>query len=302
MPDLNDMAIFARVVQARSFSAAARRIGASKSRMSKAVARLERGLGARLIHRASRGLALTEAGEAFYRHCSRMLEEAAKASHAVSAHHAAPQGLLRLAAAPAFGATQLAEALPGFLARHRHIRVHLSLGTRPLEAMAAGYDLAILAGDELPPWLAARRLGATARIVCAAPSYLRAKGTPLVPEELAAHDCLHTGAAWPLGNASHAVQGPLCADDERTLFQAARAGLGIALLPDYLVAEDLRCGRLVALLPAWPALPEPIHALRMPGAFVAPKVRALIDYLCERFGAADRNADLRESVEVEMQK
>ena len=299
MPDLNDMAVFAQVAQARSFSGAARRMKASKSRVSKSVARLERALGARLVNRTTRSLSLTEAGEAFYRHCSRIVEEAAQAALAVSAHHAEPQGLLRVSAPGAFGATQLAQALPGFLSRHPKVRLELCLAGRASDVVRGGYDVAISVGEEdLPLGLASRRLGSCRRVLCAAPGYLREHGTPHAPQELARHNCLHSGRRWRLGNASHAVQGSLRADDERTLWQAARAGLGISLLPAYLVEDDVRRGRLVALLGAWPAAPDEIHALRMPGVPVAPKVRALIDHLCiaMRFSSMEAwNADVPES-------
>lgn len=286
MPDLNDMATFARVVEARSFSAAARGMNTSKSRVSKCVARLERALGARLLNRSTRRMSLTEAGEAFYGHCRRMLDEALRATQAVNHHLAAPHGVIKLSAPPAFGTLRLAPVLPAFLARHEQLRIDLSISPRTPDIIEGGYDLAIKVGREPQPNLAARRLAAAPRVICAAPGYLRSRGVPARPEDLTRHNCLHTDATWHLRGAALEVRGTLRADDERTLWQAALGELGIALLPTYMVEDDLRSGRLVSVLADHPPAEESLYALRMPGANVAPKVRALIDYLGERLGPA----------------
>ena len=284
MIDLNDMAMFARVVEARSFSAAARAMDASKSRVSKSVARLERTLGARLLNRSTRRLSLTEAGEALYRHCRRMLDEALQAQQAVGRFQAAPRGLIRLAAPLAFGTLRLAPALPAFLRRYAELRIDLSLLTRKPDLVEGAYDVAIVITREPDPGVAARRITPAPHVICAAPHYLGAQGVPARPQDLARHNCLHVTPAWELDGVAVPVRGTLRADDERTLWQAACEGVGLALLPLYMVQEDLRSGRLMRVLGDYPPVEHSVYAVRMPGAQVPPKVRALIDYLCRRFG------------------
>jgi DNA-binding transcriptional LysR family regulator len=288
MPDLNDMAAFAGVVEAGSFSAAAQRIEASKSRVSKAVMRVERALGARLLNRSTRRLSLTEAGEAFYAHCRRMLDEARLAQQAVSRHQASPLGVLKLSAPVAFGALKLSAALPAFMARHPRLGVDLSLSDQAPDFFATGLDLALLAGQPPAPGLAARRIARLPQMLCASPAYLKSHGAPHRPADLARHNCLHAGAPWRLGGEEIAVNGSLRTHDRLAAWQAARAGLGIALLPRYLAADDVASGRLVAVLERHLPPAEELVAVRLPGIFVAPKVRALVDYLGERFGARPR--------------
>jgi DNA-binding transcriptional LysR family regulator len=274
MPDLNDMATFARVVEAGSFSRAAQRMAASKSRVSKAVMRLERALGARLLNRSTRSLSLTEAGEAYFAHCRRMLDEARLAQQAVSRHHALPLGVVKLAAPVAFGAQALAGALPEFLQRHPQLEVELMLTDQAPDFFAGGLDLALLAGQQPAPGLAARRIARLPQVLCASPEYLRSHAAPqagdLAPQRLRTQQ-------------------------ELALWQAVRAGLGMAVLPLYLAQADLASGRLVAVLPAGAPQPVELLAVRLPGVHVAPKVRVLIDFLCERFSA--RSAAGRSPVE-----
>ena len=286
MPDLNDIATFVRVVEARSFSAAARRAGVSKSSVSKGVARLERALGARLLNRSTRGLSPTEAGTLFHRHASRMMQEAALAAQAVESHHSTPQGLLRIAAPAGFASACLARALPAFFRRFPALRTELALHEAAPDLIEGRYDVVLARAAAFPGHLVAHRVARLPRLLCAAPGYLLSHGLPETPRDLAGHDCLHAAPLWEVGDAAVRVRGSVRADDERVLRQAAIGGLGIALLPAYLVEQDVRRQSLVPVLRAYPPAPEVLYALRMPGAHVAAKVRALIDFLRERFGEA----------------
>jgi DNA-binding transcriptional LysR family regulator len=251
------------------------------------VARLERGLGARLLNRSTRRLSLTEAGEALYRHCRRMLDEARQAQQAVGRFQAAPRGLIRLAAPLAFGTLRLAPALPAFLMRYAELRIDLSLLTRAPDLVANAYDLAIVVTHEPDPGVAARRIAPAPHLICAAPAYLGAHGVPAHPQDLARHNCLHVARTWELGGVAVPVSGTLRADDERTLWQAAREGVGLALLPFYMVQEDLRSGRLIRVLGDYPPVARSVYAVRLPGIHVPSKLRALIDYLCRHFDCMD---------------
>lgn len=292
MADLNDMALFAQVVEARGFSAAARRSNASPSRLSKAVKRLEQALGARLLNRNTRGLRLTETGESFYRHCRAMLEEAEKAMEAVREDHGAPQGVLRVSAPTAFGMLHLSRVLPDLLAEHPALRVHLTLDDTVPDLVAGGHDVLIVCAAQPPERSVARPIASVPRGLFAAPSYLASRGVPQAPADLARYSCLHGDFAGPAlwrlqsgaGETVVSVRGPLRADSEVAIWHAARAGIGIAQLPLFLAEEDLTNGRLVAVLPTWRPPEERLFALRLPGPHVPARVRVLIDFLVARFG------------------
>src|SRR5574338_389925 len=174
MEDLERMAIFARVVAAKNFSEASRRLGISKSAVSKAVTQLERSVGARLLTRTTRAMSLTEAGAAFYAHCARIVEEAEQARLAVGRFHSEPRGLLRISASVAFGTLHIAPALPLFLERFPEVRI----------------DMAIGISREPAPNLVARRLAPVNRKIVATPGYFERRGVPASPAELARHNCL----------------------------------------------------------------------------------------------------------------
>ncbi|MGH8744960.1 MAG: LysR family transcriptional regulator, partial [Burkholderiales bacterium] len=244
MQDLNDMVIFARVVEAKSFSEAARRMQASKSRVSKAVAKLERALGARLINRSTRGLSLTEVGAAFYEHCSRIVEEAEQAERIVSHHHAQPRGVLKVTASVAFGTLHVAPALPDFLARYPDVRIDMTIIDRIVDLVEEGFDVGIRITREPDLNLVARKIAPVRRVVCATPQYFARRGIPKTPHDLAQHNCLHYTAfgrtsQWHLRGPQKElvvpVAGSLRINDDEALSQAVIAGLGVALLPTFII-------------------------------------------------------------------
>jgi DNA-binding transcriptional LysR family regulator len=289
MHDLAGMAVFARVVEARSFSAAARALGLSKSAVSKEIARLEDHLGVRLLNRTTRRLALTEAGALFYERSARVVREAAEAERAVQDLGTEPRGLLRINAPMSFGHLHLAPAVADFLSRQPAVRIEMTV----IDVVGEGFDIVIRIADLPPSSLVARRIAINRRIVCAAPAYLAAHGTPELPQDLTRHNCLNyaylaSGDVWRFrgtaGPVAVRVSGSFSANNGDVLRQAAVAGLGIILMPTFLIGPELQSGALVPILIDYRESDTGIYALYPPTRHVSPKVRAFIDFLVERFG------------------
>ncbi len=299
MQDLGAMALFAGVVEAGSFTGAAAQLGLSKSAVSKQVSRLEERLGARLMNRTTRRLSLTEAGQAFYEGCQKVVAEAEAAEQAVTHLAAAPRGVLRVNAPMSFGILHVAPVLPALLEACPELSLDLTLNDRRVDLVEEGYDLAIrivALGDSS---LIARRLAPSHRVLCAAPAYLAAgrvlgRGPPAAPEDLAAHECLvysyqAAGQAWrlsgPTGDKRVKIAGRLKVNNGDALLAAALAGLGVAFLPSFIAGDALRRGRLEQLLPDWRDGQETsVYAIHPAGRKVPPKVRVFIDFLALRFG------------------
>jgi len=293
MRDLNDMVTFARVVEARSFSKAAQRMGASKSRVSKAIAKLERSLHARLLNRSTRGLSLTEVGAAFYEHCRRIADEAEQAVEVVSQLHAEPRGVLKLTAPVAFGTLHVAPALPEFLGQHPDLAIDMTITDRMVDLVEEGYDVALRIVREPDLNLVARKLAPVRRVACATPEYFKRRGVPKTPQDLKHHNCLHytyfsAQGEWhfrgPGGDISVPLSGDLRINDDEALSQAVLGGLGVALLPTFLIGKELQAGRLQAVLSDYVPLDRHIYAVHLQSIHLPPKVRAFIDFLRARFG------------------
>ncbi len=293
MDRMNAMHVFCQVVEAASFSEAARRLRLSKGAVSKQVAALEARLGAQLLHRTTRRLSLTEVGRIFYERSARIVREVEEAERAVHQARSAPHGLLRVNAPVSFTEVALAPALPAFLSRHPELKVELVLDDRRVDAIEGGFDVTIRIAVRLADsCMIARRIAHTRIVVCAAPDYLARRGVPESPDELASHDCLvyayrdrwHFGG--PAGERAVAVSGPLVANNGEALRQAALAGLGLVQLPSFLVRSDLASGSLRAVLEGCAEPRAAIFALYSPTRHLSGKVRAFVDFLCERFGGA----------------
>lgn len=292
MQDLERMVIFAKVVEAKGFSEAARRLGQSKSRVSKAVAALEKSVGARLLNRTTRALSVTEAGAVFYEHCARIAEELEQAKLAVGHLHAGTRGLLRISASVAFGTLHIAPALPEFLGRYPEVRIDMAIGDRFVDLADEGFDVAVRIAKEPAPNLVARQLAVVNRKICATPGYFERHGIPRTPMDLARHNCLtythfNPQQAWhlrgPEGDIAVPISGNLRLNDDEALSAAVLGGLGVALLPTFLVGRELQAGRLQAVLSDYVPSERHIHAVYLPHRHVPAKVRAFIDFLRERF-------------------
>jgi DNA-binding transcriptional LysR family regulator len=294
MHDLNAMVTFARVVEARGFSEAARRMGASKSQVSKSIAKLERALGVRLLNRSTRGLSLTEVGAAFYEHCSRIVEEAAQAAEAVDELQSDSHGVLKITASVAFGRLHMAPAVAQYLALHPGLTVEMTITDRVVDLVDEGYDLAVRIQREPALHLVAREFAPVRRVVCATPAYFARHGVPAAPHELQRHNCLHYTrfgkGEWRLHNAKGEIvvpiQGSLRIDDDDALSQAVLSGLGIALLPTFIIGRELQSGRLQAVLSDYVPLERRIYGVHLANGHLPAKVRAFIDFLLARFGPA----------------
>jgi len=293
MQDLNLFAIYARVVESGSFAEAARRMNISRSAISKAIAKLEKNLGAQLLNRSTRHLSLTEAGAVLAEHSAHILDEAEQAERVVNSLQAEPRGLLKVSASVAFGTLHVAPALADFLARYPEIRIDLTITDRPVDLVEEGYDVMIRVTNEPDLNLVARKLAPVRRELCATPQYFQKNGTPQTPEELIKYNCLDYTLSgeqgyWhftgPEGDIAVPVSGTLRINDDDALSQAVLAGLGIALLPTFTVGKDLQSGKLQAVLSEYIAVERYVYACYLPSRHIPAKIRSFIDFLAMRIG------------------
>jgi len=292
MESLSALALFAKVVELQSFTAAARATGLSKSAVSKQVARLEDRLGARLLNRTTRRLSLTEVGATFYERAVRIIEEAEAAEAEVGSLAAAPRGRLRINAPMTFGTMHLGPAIPAFLSQYPEIEIDLSLDDRIVDLVHDGYDAAVRISTLGDSSLVARRLAPARHVICASPGYLAQHGRPAQPDDLRRHNCLayayrRTGAEWRVvgddGPVAVPVHGCLRSNNGDVLMAAALAGVGVVLMPTFIAGPALAAGTLVALFEE--ALPDghAIYAVYPHRRHVPPKVRAFVDFLAAQF-------------------
>lgn len=291
MDSLGAMELFAKVVQEGSFSAAARSLSLTPSAISKQIGRLEDRLGARLITRTTRSFALTEEGRAFHDRAVRILAEVAEAEQAVSDLHGEPRGTLRVNAPFAFARQHMAPLLPAFLEKHPDLSIDLTCNDRFVDLVDNGVDMAIRIGELADSSLMARRLARNRRVVVGSPTYLERKGFPKTPDNLTNYNCVvYTYRAlrndWLLVGPDDVeqtvrVSGNMESNYGDTLYKAVLGDLGLALLPLWMVGQDVKSGRLVDALPGYHAPDSAVYAVYPPGRHLSPKVRRFIDYLAE---------------------
>ncbi|GLZ37129.1 LysR family transcriptional regulator [Actinokineospora sp. NBRC 105648] len=289
--DLGDVAVFARVVDAGGFSAAATALRAPKSSVSRRVARLESALGTRLLHRTTRSVTLTEAGRAYYARVSNALAEMSEAAAAALDAREEPRGTIRMTAPPDVGAEILPGLIAGFVARHPHVRVEVDFVAETPSLVHGGYDLG-LHGGRPDPSLAATKLQDTAFRLYAAETYLARAGVPHRAEDLAGHACVlfrvkdgttRLNLRHRDGDINVEVSGPIAANDLSFVRRAAIAGAGIALIPALVGARSVANGRLVAVLPDYHATGIPLNLVYPSTRHVPLHVRALRDHLLTHF-------------------
>jgi len=294
MDNLADVAVFVRVVERGSFTLAADELELSRAVVSKYVSRLEERLGARLLHRTTRRLSLTEAGAALFEASRGALERIEEAEGAVAQLQSEPRGRLRVSAPMSFGILHLGPALTEFAREHPRVTLDVRLDDRFVNLIEEGVDVAVRIGALTDSSLVARKVATTRSVVCAAPAYLAEHGEPEAPEDLAAHNCLlysylSTANVWrftgPDGrDIPVAVNGSIRINNGIVIADAAVAGQGIVLAPTFYVAPLLRDGRLRRILANY-RLPElGIHAVYPQRDHVPPKVRAFVEFLAKRFG------------------
>ncbi len=284
---------FAKVVELGSFARAAERLSVSTSAVSRQVSELEAHLDVRLLNRTTRKLSLTEAGQAFYERSVQLLADLEEAESSVRTAAVSPKGTLRLTCGVSFGVRYVAPAIADFSAQHSQLLFDLDLSDRAVDLVEEGFDLAIRIGHIGHQGLVSRRIGWTRAVCCASPDYLARRGTPSAPEELAQHECL-TYTHVPVPNVwsfeapdgtKHAVRitPRNRANNGRMLAALAVSGLGIVFEPDFIVAPEVRAGRLVRLLPGYEPARSPIAAVYPSRRHLSAKVRTFVDFLAERF-------------------
>ncbi len=294
MDKLAAMQVFVRVVETGGLSAAGRALGLAPSSVSRRVGELEDLLGVRLLQRTTRRLSLTEAGETYYERSRDIVRAVDEANLAVTGERAGPSGVLRITVPASVARRHIAPAMAAFQARYPAVRIVMSVTDRIVDIVGEGLDVAIRVGQLDDSSLMARKVDEARRLACASPAYLERAGRPNRPEELCDHACLtfrkHPGSnPWRFRRGEEKIEvratGPFFTDDGETLVAAACAGLGLVLVPEWLVGPEISDGRLVEVLSDHPADPAvtPLHAVYAPGPYTPPKVRALVDFLADRF-------------------
>ena len=288
--DLNDAALFAKVVEKSSFSGAARTLGVPVSSVSRKVARLEENLGTRLLHRTTRKLSLTDAGRTYHSMISKGLEQLEAASEAVSDLQGEPNGRIRFTTVPGVGryAWNLIE---DFMVEHPKVTVEIDLTERTVDMVEGGYDLALRAGALPDSSLISKRLLSSPFAMYAAPCYLERAGTPERVEDLSRHQCIvrglsSRGVTWRLRSGRKqrdvAVSGRLAVTSVETVMRACTRGLGIAMLPVAMTGAFEERGRLTRVLPSWEGPSAGLWLVYPSRQHLSPTVRAMIDFLSER--------------------
>jgi DNA-binding transcriptional LysR family regulator len=292
MSDLSEMEIFVAVVDSGTYTEAGRRLGVSKSHVSKKVSALEDRLGVQLLNRTTRTVSLNDVGRAFYERSALIIEQLKEAERSVTEMHTTPQGTLKISAPSSFGRRFVAPVIVDFLAEFPDISVDLDLADRKVDLIDEGYDLAIRIGELQDSSLMVRKLAGAERYCCASPEYLEAHGTPKHPADLADHQCLEYSYGrlntWQFVGPDQQehyvqVQGRLRANNGEVLVEAGLAGLGISLIPDFMIGDHLQSGRLVRILDEWTEWNAGVWALYPHNRHLSAKVRKFIDHLVREF-------------------
>ncbi|MGB1092030.1 MAG: LysR family transcriptional regulator [Oceanobacter sp.] len=290
---------FVAVAEQGGFTRAAERLGISVAQVSRQVSALEDRLNTELLHRTTRKVTLTEAGQRFFQHCQPLLEGLTEAERAVSSYQQNPVGEIKLTAPITMGESQIAPLLLSFMQQYPKINVRLNLTNQTLDLLEGGYDLAIRIGKLPDSSLKARQLSSRSLHLCASPDYLAQHGHPHTLNELGRHNCLlGTLDYWRFVERSHGqekerllrVNGSLRINSGHALKDAALQGIGMVQLPEFYVADDLASGRLIEVLPAYRPSNESIWAVYPGTRHLSTKIRLLVDHLVQELNA-DRPND-----------
>ena len=297
LPDFEGLAIFAKVTEMRSFAGAAAELKLSKATVSKAVSRIEKRLGARLINRTSRRLALTDAGRQLAGRAAQILAQGEAAEDEALAQASVPRGLARLAAPMSFGVLHIAPLLPEFLASYPEVTVDLHLSAAMVDVVGEGFDAAIRIAALPDSSLVARRLCEIPRYLVGSPAYLNKHGRPTHPLHLAQHRCIgysHTTTpeTWRFSKSGKSAtvrpSGPLRVNNGEAMMPALIAGTGLGVLPEFILREALGAGRLERLLPDWSLASGAAYWIAPPGGPRPKRVEVLADFLVEKLADASQ--------------
>lgn len=299
MNDLPDLAFFCQLARQPSLAAAAQQLGVTPPAVSRRLAALERRLGVRLLNRTTRRLSLTPEGERYVEDGAALLRELEALERSLTASRESPRGLLRVNASFGFGRRHLGPAIADFASAWPEVEVVLQLSDRPLDLAEHALDVAIRFGPPPDARVLARKLASNRRLLCAAPAYLAARGAPLEPRQLAAHECIvirenqHAFNNWQLTDGTQQVlvkvRGRLAANHGEVAVDWALAGHGIVLRSEWDVAGELRAGRLQRVLAPWRGSAADIHAVYPQRLQLSAKLRVFLDFLAARF-AGQRDA------------
>lgn len=287
MLPLNDMALFVEVVKAKGFVRAAESIGMPGSTLSRRISALEKSIGLRLLHRTTRRVELTEAGQIYFERCKRIVEEARLAHEQLGDLVANPTGTLRVSLPADFANVYLTDVISQFATAHPGIRFDLDLTPRLVDLVAEPYDIAIRMGEPEDSALIARPLAHLHPILFASPGYLQAHGTPTQPAELAQHECIlmPKTKTWRLSKGRQTIEtevtGRLTLNSNSMIRGLATLGQGIALMPEQIAAEQLASGQLIRILPDWQGVPIPVYAITETRLLPA-KTQRFIEFLRDR--------------------
>lgn len=287
--DLNDMAAFAKVVQAGGFTAAANNLGLPKSNVSRRISRLEEKLGVRLLERTTRRLHLTDVGEVYFQHCQRILEEADSAGLSVNQIHETPSGLLRIGSAATIGQQLLSPVMTEFLQQNPEIQLQLTLTNRSIDLFEDGFDIAIQALHHEDSRLVSKSLGTSAMQLYASSDYLKRRGTPNHPRELNGHEVLVLSEHGSSGKlqlhsgkekSSVSIKPRALINDFNTIYQLINDGLGIGLIPRGQYRNEEKS--LVRILPDWSAPEIEFHILYPSIRGTTPKLKAFVEFIVKK--------------------
>jgi DNA-binding transcriptional LysR family regulator len=290
MDRITAMQVFAEVADRASLTEAAQALDMSRAMVSRYLESIERWLGVRLLHRTTRRVSLTDAGEEALQRCRQMLELSRDVQSVAGARRAAPAGRLRITTSTSFAAAYLADVVTDFLSQYPQTQVELIATERTVNLVEDRIDLAVRIGNVLDDSLVARKLGVCRSVVCASPAYIKASGAPSVPDDLRSHRCIthaYVGRTeFRLRRNGQTlripVRGPLQSNEAAVTRRAALAGAGIAMLPTYFVSADLASGELVRLLPDGEPEPLGIHAVYLSRQHQPQLLRMMVDFLADR--------------------
>jgi len=287
---LTGMTVFVRVAKAGSFAGGARELGISRAMATKHIMQLEGSLGSRLFNRTTRSLNLTDVGASYLERCQQVLLDIEEMEAAVTHLQTEPSGILKISAPPVIGATHITRAVVEFLKIHPDLKIDIVLQGSPGDLIDEGIDIAIFLGALDDTSMVARKLATSPLVVCASPDYLAKYGTPIIPEDLVHHSCLVNWAIAPRhkwqfktesGLKIITVSGRVQANAAHSIRIAALNGLGLVMLPTYIVGGDIERGTLKVVLENYPLPPLDIHAVYPHRRYLSAKVRAFLDFLQE---------------------
>jgi DNA-binding transcriptional LysR family regulator len=293
--DLNDIIVFTKVAETKSFTGAADALGLPKSTVSRKLAQLEERLGVRLVQRTTRKLALTEIGEAYYERCQRIVSDIHSAEQLVTDMQASPRGRLRITASVDFSTRFLGGIIAEFLAANPEINIELEATDRLVDLIEDGFDLAVRIGPMPESTLIARRLASLSLVLCASPAYIASRGMPSSIDELDEHDhVLFTPSSrnqtWTLVNGDQTYEfgrpARLASNNFGTVVDVTRRGSGIALISEFIIRGEIKAGTLVEVLPQWRTRPSDVHAVYPARQNPPPRLALFLEHLTKSLNPA----------------